>query len=328
MSKAPARLGKYETLEEIGRGGFAVVYKARDTRLDRVVALKVITGKPAQEPDVIARFRQEVRTAANLRHPHIVTVHDFDVTDDALYLAMTLIEGRTLRQCLNERGHLTLDGALPILSQLADALDYLHDQGHVHRDVKPSNVMLEREDHDPWVTLTDFGLVRTLETSTVLTQTVGSILGTPAYLAPEQADPDKWGQVTPLTDVYALGVITYEMLVGRRPFECEGVALINAQANKPPTPPLELAPDLDEDLSAALLRALAKPPAERYPGAGALVETLRQIAEARARQERQETELTHLLLQFNKIIRILIRYPYMARIEQKCRFGPYLGISW
>ena len=239
-------------------------------------------------------FAQEAQIAASLRHPRIVPVYDFGDADGTLYLAMALITGRTLRQLLDERKRLTLDQALPILAQLADALDYLASQGLVHRDVKPANVLIEREERDLGVTLTDFGLVRSLQASTRLTQSA-SVLGTPAYMAPEQAAPEKWGEVTPLTDVYALGIVTYEMLVGQPPFAGELATVLHAQAYDAPTPPLELAPDLGADLAQALTRGLAKPPAERYPNASALVTALRQVAETRARQHVQQQELAQLL---------------------------------
>jgi len=199
-----------------------------------------------------------------------------------------------LRQLLDERKRLNLDASLPILAQLADALDYLGGQGLVHRDVKPANVMIENEERDLCVTLTDFGLVRSLEASTQVTERA-SVLGTPAYLAPEQADASRWGEVTRLTDVYALGVIAYEMLVGRQPFVGELAAVLHAHSYEPPPPPLELAPDLGADLAQVLVQALAKSPAERYPGASALAAALRQVAEARAGQAKQKAELAQLL---------------------------------
>jgi len=287
-------IAQYEIVQELGRGGFGVVYQARDTRMGREVALKVIAVNLAQEADFVARFKQEAQIAAGLRHPRIVPVHDFGDADGTLYLAMALIQGRTLRQLLDERTRLTLEQALPILAQLAEALDYLAGQGLVHRDVKPANVLIEREDRDLGVTLTDFGLVRSLEASTELTRT-GTVLGTPAYMSPEQADPAKWGAVTPLTDVYALGITAYEMLVGRTPFVGEALTLLRAHADDQPTPPLELSPDLGADLADVLVHALRKPPAERYPNAGALVTALRQAAESRARQHVQQQELAQLL---------------------------------
>jgi formylglycine-generating enzyme required for sulfatase activity len=305
MSKV-RRIGKYEILDELGRGGFAVVYRARDAQMGRDVALKVISGPLAQEREFVERFQQEARVAADLHHPNIVPVHDFGESDGALYLAMALIgQGRTLRDLLAEQGPLPLEQALPILAQLADALDYLHhrDPPLVHRDVKPANLLLEPRGEgscispsEVWAVLTDFGLVRSLQASTKLTRN-GTALGTPAYMAPEQAEPERWGEVTPLTDVYALGVVAYEMLVGRPPFVGEIATVLHAHAYAEPPSPLEAVPGLGDDLAGVLLRALAKPPAERHPGAGEFVRTLRETAEARTRREQQQSELAHLLEQ-------------------------------
>ncbi len=299
------RLNKYEIIEEIGRGGVAVVYRARDTKMDREVALKIISGvHPDEEASFIHRFQQEARTAANLRHPNIVPVHDFGDADGVLYLAMTLIgEGRTLRDLLAERAPLSLAHALPILTPLAAALDYLHqhDPPLIHRDVKPANVLLEGEEDNPWVVLTDFGLVRSMQASTRLTQS-GTSLGTPAYMAPEQADPKRWGEVTPLTDVYALGVIAYQALTGRAPFEGELPTVIHAHAYEEPPSPQELVPALGDDLGTVLLRSLAKPPEERYPGAGAFVAALREVADAWTEAQAREATLEQLETQAEELL--------------------------
>jgi len=298
----PKKLGKYELVEEIGRGGFATVYRARDTRIGRQVALKVIRGNLARESTFVERFYQEARTAANLRHPSIVTVYDFDDADGTLYLAMALIGGgRTLRDLLMERAHLSLEQALPILAPLADALDYLHqgDPPLTHRDVKPANVLLEEGDVRQ-VFLTDFGLVRSMEGSAELTHS-GAILGTPAYMAPEQANPEL-GQVGPASDIYALGVMAYEMLAGRVPFAGEALTVLHAHAYEMPPSPLELAPDLGDDLSEALLRVLAKSPAERYPSAGAFVRALQEVSDAHAAASRRAATLEQLEAQARDLL--------------------------
>ena len=184
-------IAQYEITKEIGRGGFAVVYRARDTRMGREVALKVIHNVPADEAAFIQRFQQEARTAAGLRHPNIVPVYDFGDADGTLYLAMALIgQGRTLRDLLAEQAPLSLEQVLPILAPLADALDYLHqrDPPLTHRDVKPANVLLEGEGDKLEVVLTDFGLVRSMEASTELTKS-GTILGTPATWPPSRPIP-------------------------------------------------------------------------------------------------------------------------------------------
>jgi formylglycine-generating enzyme required for sulfatase activity len=316
-------LAQYEILEELGHGGFAVVYRAYDTRVEREVALKVIHGSFVREKKFVERFRREARTAANLNHPNIVSVYDFGDADGELYLAMALVgEGRTLRDLLSEQGPLCLEHALPILAQLSGALDYLRSQDPplVHRDVKPSNVLLGGDADAPWVVLTDFGLVRSLQARTELTQK-STILGSPSYMAPEQADPKKWGETTPLTDVYALGVVSYEMLVGCVPFEGESLALMYAHANESPIPPLEIAPELGDDLGALLLRALAKPPTERYAGAGALVVALREAADARTQAAAREATLEQLeaqakeLLQAGEWLEALDCCTHMVRLD-------------
>ena len=198
MNAVPTQLAQYEIHREIGRGGFATVYEARDTRLDRQVALKIINNSFAEEASFVKRFEMEAQAAASLYHPHIVTIYDFGQGDDGtFYLAMRLVEGHTLRQYLDKNKRLSLEQAIPLLRQLANALDYLKSRRLVHRDLKPSNVILEKKDGDLIATLTDFGLVRSLENSVAITMTEG-ILGTPAYLAPEQVDSQQWGGHFPL----------------------------------------------------------------------------------------------------------------------------------
>ncbi len=259
--------------------------------------MKLIFNNHGNDPAFVERFRHEAQTAANLRHPRLVHIHDFDEFDDGqFYLAMDLIPGPSLRQLLTERGPLPLAEALPLLTQLAEALDYLHRHQLVHRDVKPANILLEGEPPRRQVTLADFGLVRSLEASTHFTHT-GSSLGTPAYFAPEQADPDKFGPLSPLTDVYALGVLAFELLLGRLPFEGEGLALIRAHADYEPVIPLDQATALGDDLVQFLQRALAKPPVERFQSAGALAEALQTLAHQRQTTHQRRAELDELLAQ-------------------------------
>jgi eukaryotic-like serine/threonine-protein kinase len=198
------KLGKYEILTELGRGGFATVYQARDTHLGREVALKVIHGSHNHDPIFVECFQQEARTAAGLHHPRLITIYDFGESEGQL----RHINGPNLAQLLAERGRFSLTEALPLLVQLAEAVDYLHEHRLVHRDLKPANILLEGSSPGWKVTLTDFGLVRSLSSSQVLSQS-SAIVGTPAYLAPEQIDPKRWGMVTSLTDVYALGILGF-----------------------------------------------------------------------------------------------------------------------
>jgi formylglycine-generating enzyme required for sulfatase activity len=272
----PKNIGKYEIIEEIGRGGFAVVYKARDPGLDRVVALKVLAPHLTWDPSFAERFQREAQATANLRHSHIVTIHEVGQDGEQLYIAMEYLPGCILQELLKAGGIMPLDRALAILEQVADALDYAHGQGAIHRDVKPSNVMVEETARGIRATLMDFGLVKALESSESLTS-AGTILGSPEYMAPEQADPDRKSEIGPATDRYALGVVAYQMLTGRVPFDADSpLAVMRGHADKAPPHPQEVRKDLPEGIARVLLKALAKAPGERHPTARTMVEALRQ----------------------------------------------------
>lgn len=274
MAQAFRRIGKYELLDEIGRGGFAVVYKARDVELDRLVALKVLRPALSDDPDFVARFKQEARAAAGLKHPHIVTVYDAVQIDGQLIIAMQYVEGHTLRDELQAQGALPFDRAMEILEQIAGALDYAHQRGIVHRDVKPANILLEETSQGVHATLLDFGLAKAMQASTALTSQ-GTLLGSPEYMAPEQADPDRAKEIGPATDRYALGIVAYQLLTGRVPFQGNTPATLNAHLNLKPTDPHTLRAEVSPQVSAVLLKMLAKAPADRYASAREFVQALR-----------------------------------------------------
>ena len=268
------RFGRYELQETVGRGSFAVVYKARDTALNRPVALKVLHPIWQDDARFVARFKLEAQTMANLRHRHIVRVFDSGQSADGqLYIAMEYLPGRTLRAYLQEQGALALPQALAILQQIGAALDYAHGRGMVHRDLKPANVMVEETAAGLEAMLTDFGLVKAMEGSVALT-IQASALGTPEYMAPEQADPNRPESVGPAADRYALGVLAYKLLTGRVPFPGNSSATIYAHEHKPPPAPRRLRPDLPETVEQALLQMLAKAPGERFASCAAFVAAL------------------------------------------------------
>ena len=250
-------LGPYQITNQIGKGGMATVYKAYQASMDRYVALKVVAGQLTDDPNFMQRFRQEARLIARLEHPHILPVYDFGEADDIPYMVMRFLDAGTLTEHL-DTGQLALPEIDRIFSQLADALEYAHENGVIHRDIKPSNTMLDKRGE---VFLTDFGIAKMLEGSSGLTAT-GAITGTPAYMSPEQAQGQKVDQ---RSDIYSLGVVLFEMLTGRVPFEAETpLAVLFKQIQDPP-PPLSLVrPDLPYTLEAVLLKALAKNPAQRY----------------------------------------------------------------
>jgi len=269
---AGTRLGKYQVGSEIGQGGMGKVYKGYDPTLDRYVALKVMAPHLTWEEEFVERFLREARSAARLRHPNIVTIYDVGRDRGWYYFSMDYVEGKTVAQLIKERGRTSIQDALQILRPLASALDYAHEQGLVHRDIKPSNVVVGDDGH---VTLMDFGIARASQT-TRLTRS-GAVMGTPEYMAPEQARGD---DVDRRTDQYALGVIAYEMLVGKAPFQAESTpTLLYKIVHEGPPPLHDARPDLPRAATTALNQALAKEREHRYPTCTAFVDGLEQAGQ-------------------------------------------------
>jgi serine/threonine-protein kinase len=259
--------GAYRIVEPLGRGGMASVYKAYEAALDRYVALKVLPGEFLHDETFAERFRREAKVVARLEHPNIIPIHAFGIEGGIPWMAMRLISGGALSSLLRA-GRLTHERIITILRGGADALDYAHGKGVVHRDVKPQNILLDEAER---VYLADFGIAKMVEGSGALTQT-GMITGTPQYMAPEQAT----GQpVDQRVDIYALGVVAYEMLTGRVPFAADTpVAVLMKHVTEPmPIPPASTVP---EPLVRALLKGMAKRPEERWASAGAFVRALEQ----------------------------------------------------
>ncbi len=265
----PCRFGDYELLEEIGRGGMGVVYRARQESLGREVALKMILdGRLASAADR-TRFHAEAEAAARLTHPAIVPIYEVGERDGRPYFSMKLVEGQTLAGRL-AAGPMPQRDAAELLAKVARAIHYAHLQGVLHRDLKPSNLVIDR-DGEPHVT--DFGLAKRMEGDVSLTRS-GAILGTPSYMAPEQAAGSR-GQTGPATDVYSLGTILYQMLVGRPPFQSASpVDTLLAVLEHDPVPPRMLDANVDADLEMIALKCLQKPAELRYATAAQLAEDL------------------------------------------------------
>ncbi len=261
------QIGPYQIVAPLGEGGMAAVYRAYQPGMDRYVALKILPQHFAQDPQFVGRFTQEAKVLARLQHPHILPVHDSGEASGYTYLTMPLIESGTLKDLLIGKP-LPLKQIHRIISQVGDALDYAHSRGLVHRDIKPSNVLVDERGN---CLLTDFGIAKIIEANSRLTAT-GGIIGTPAYMAPEQG---RGAKVDHRADIYALGVMLYEMATGRPPFDAETpVAVIFQHIHDPLPPPRVLNPDLPEALECVILKALAKDPDDRFQTAGALVEAL------------------------------------------------------
>ncbi len=264
-------LGQYEIREKIGQGGMAQVFKAYQPGLDRFVAVKVLSPSLAEEPGFTQRFQREAHSAARLHHPHILEVYDFGLQDNYNYLVMRYVEkSRTLGDLIREGA--PLDRLITYIIQVADALNYAHQRGIVHRDVKPGNILIDGK----WALLTDFGLAKIKEASSQLTAT-GIGLGTPAYMSPEQASGTN---VDHRTDIYALGVILYRILTGTVPHDAPTPFAILAKRCSEPVPSLrETKPDIPESLNHVVLRSLAMIPGDRYPTATHFADALQKAEE-------------------------------------------------
>ena len=257
-----SNLGRYEVLGELGQGAMGVVYKARDPLIDRVVAIKTINLSLAmdEKEEYEGRFYQEAKAAGRLNHPNIVTIYDVGRSGEVAYIAMELLEGRELRDIMNEGALLPIDQVLNIVAQVAQGLAYAHEYEIVHRDVKPSNIMVIRDGH---VKITDFGIAR-MASSSVRTQT-GMVLGSPKYMSPEQVMGKSIDQ---RSDIFSLGVMLYEMLTGKAPFDGENVNAIMYQTlNGIPPPPNTVNPAVPEMVNFIVAKALAKRVDDRYQNA-------------------------------------------------------------
>jgi hypothetical protein len=259
-------LGKYQIVEQVGKGGMATVFKAFQPGLDRYVAVKVLPAYYAHEEGFSQRFVREAKAIARLDHPNILPVYDFGQSDGLSYIVMKYVTAGTLKDRLGKP--LTAQESLGILQQIAAALDHAHDRGLLHRDVKPGNILI---DESGWVYLSDFGLAKMVEGSVELTDT-GTGVGTPAYMSPEHGQGLK---VDERTDVYSLGIVLYEMSTGRVPYEAETpMAVVVKHITSPLPLPRTINPTIPEPVERVILKALAKDPKDRFTRAGDMVKAL------------------------------------------------------
>ncbi|HEY3231244.1 MAG TPA: protein kinase [Roseiflexaceae bacterium] len=265
-------LGKYTILRELGRGGFATVYLAQDNVLRRSIALKILHPLLLADPDFVRRFEQEAHATAQLDHPHIATIYELGQLDGRLYIAIQLLAGGTLADRIKQRGPLPFGEAVRVVGEIAEALDHAHTASFVHRDVKPTNILFNARDE---AVLTDFGMVKAVESSVIARSTMGNVIGTPPYIAPEVWEGKQDG---PGTDVYALGCVLFEMLTGELLFKGStppAVMLAHFQRHQYPARWPEGVPP---QVEALLERALSRDRTDRHARAGALAADLRTLA--------------------------------------------------
>ncbi len=266
-------IGQHEIVAQLGRGGMANVYKAFHPGLSVHRAIKVIRPELADSEGFQDRFQREARAVAALRHPNIVQIHDFGQHDDLFYMIMEFVEGEDLKaRMLREGAIRPFSEAVRLIEQIAEALGYAHSQGVVHRDVKPDNVLLNKNGQ---AILADFGIAKIISSEDAKLTATGTGLGTPAYMAPEQAKGAV--DVDEMADLYAVGVVLYEMLTAHLPFHADTpLAVLQRVIYDPVTPPREFTADIPDALQGVVLKAMAKDPARRYPDASALIEAAKQ----------------------------------------------------
>ncbi|NJR12752.1 serine/threonine protein kinase, partial [bacterium] len=254
------KLGQYEIQQLIKKGGMGAVYRAVQPSLGRAVAIKILPPHPTLDESVVQRFEREARTIGTLQHPHILPLYDYGRQDNILYLVMAYADGGSLAELMSD-GPLPLTLADRLVRETASALDYAHRRGIVHRDIKPANILLDSEGH---ALLADFGIVKIAADSSTLTGT--AIIGTPAYMSPEQGQGDPTDN---RSDIYSLGVMAFEMLTGRQPFTGETpMKVLLKHINEPIPSILDLNDQLPVTLQRVMRRVLAKDPGQRYGTAG------------------------------------------------------------
>lgn len=267
---------RYELEQPIGQGGMASVYRARDLRLGRAVAVKVLHPRYADDQEFVQRFDHEAMSAARLSaHPNIVDVFDVGEDGNTHYIVMELIEGEDLKWLIEREAPMQINRALPLVEQVADGLEYAHQQGFVHRDIKPQNILVDGNNRPH---ITDFGIAKS-RMSTAVTQ-AGMTFGTADYIAPEQV---QGGEAEPQSDVYSLAVVVYEMMTGRLPFIADSAMAVAIQhIQQPPPPPRQFNPAIPPQLEAVILNALSKDPRQRPTSARLFAMALRDVRLGRA----------------------------------------------
>lgn len=265
-------LNRYELLEKIGEGGMGIVYKAKCTLLNRFVAVKILKSELSNHEDFISRFKREANSIASLSHPNIVNIHDVGIENNINFIVMEYVNGKTLKQIIKETVRLSTLNTLAISTQIAKALEYAHKNNIVHRDIKPDNILITE---DNIVKLTDFGIAKVTDSVTITNS--NNIIGSVHYFSPEQA---KGKFVDCRADIYALGIVMYEMITGQVPFNSDNsISVVMMHIQEPVIPPKEVIVDIPENINKVILKALEKEPINRFQTANEIIEVLNAINE-------------------------------------------------
>lgn len=275
MNVAAALEGRYQVLQELGRGGMGIVFQAHDKQLKEQVAIKILSPLLAQDPEALERLKREVSAARRISHPNIIRIHDLTETAGLHYISMEYFPGQNLKEYIRQSGALSLMTAFSIASQICDGLAAAHSQGVIHRDLKSQNVIINAAQQ---VKIIDFGLARTAHVEGMTVS--GLILGTPEYMAPEQVNGKR---VDERADIYSLGIILYELFTGRVPFKGDSaIAVSFKQVREEPLPPSRLNPQMNPAIEKVILRALEKEPLRRYSSVQDLQTDLRKAVNVSA----------------------------------------------
>ena len=267
-------LNRYELLEKIGEGGMGIVYKAKCHLLNRYVAVKILKKELSQDKEIVARFKREANSVARLSHPNIVNVYDVGEENNINFIVMEYVNGKTLKQVIKENGRLSFEKTLDVAFQIAKALECTHKNNIIHRDIKPDNILITE---DNLVKVTDFGIAKVEKSATITNS--NKIMGSVHYFSPEQA---KGKLVDCRTDIYSLGIVMYEMVTGRVPYDAQSsVAIAIMHINQPLIAPKEIFADIPENINQVILRALEKEPINRFQTAKEMAEILKSIKDTR-----------------------------------------------
>ena len=293
MNLRGQKIGPYEILEEIGRGGMGVVFKARHEKLGRLVALKMLAPHLAGNPKMRARFLREAKLQADLIHPNVVNIFDYLEEGENAFLVMEYVAGQTLEEMLLKKGHFSVEETLHVAEGVLEALSFMHRKGVIHRDIKPSNIMVT---DTGLIKVTDFGIARLAEDEAPITQ-VGRKVGTLFYMAPELL---KEGKLSPAADLYSLGVTLFQLLTGRVPFTGKTeYEIIEAHLKKPPPEIEKLNPAVPKELASLIKKALAKRPEERFKSAEEFLVAIKALKGAQPQSSRVSPKSPRVSLPFS-----------------------------